>query len=181
MADFIDAHGVGVDYHVPALPWEPAAAVRCLQQEVANLEGAPLRLIGSSMGGFHAAWMVERHAARAALINPVVRAHELLPAYLGENENLYTGEKYQLAMQHLEPLKALDVPVTRPQDYYLLVQTGDETLDCRRALARYSDCRSLIEPDGSHGFDHFEQHIPGILAFLGIPLPASAWDASAGV
>ena len=51
---------------------------------------------------------------------------------------------------------------------WLLLQTGDETLDYHLALAKYPHSPQLVEQGGHHAFDSFEQHIPSIIEFLHI-------------
>jgi predicted esterase YcpF (UPF0227 family) len=89
-----------------------------------------------------------------------------LRAYLGPQQNLYTGEPYELTEQHLDELRALWVQrPTRMERYYLLVTTGDEVLDYREALARYAGARQLVIQGSDHGFADFEQHLDSVLAF----------------
>ena len=46
-----------------------------------------------------------------------------------------------------------------------MVETGDEVLDYRVAVAYYAESRQIVIPGGDHGFRCFEQHIPTIIAF----------------
>ncbi len=160
-----------IEYRVPVLPWEPRRVVAQLRLELQATAARQVALIGSSMGGFYASCLAEQFDLPAVLINPVVHPHELLGHHLGENRNLHTNETYELGAEHVAQLEAMEQPLEQPGRFWVLVQTGDETLDCRLALARYRRSRCSIEPGGSHGFDHFEQHMRGILAFLKMPLP----------
>lgn len=158
-----------VRYHVPALPYDPREAIRILTDAISGCLPGPVGLVGSSLGGFYGTWAAERFDLPLVLVNPAVRPYELLKDYLGENENIYTGEKYRFTEEHVQYLKTLDVePVTRPERYLLLTQTGDEVLDYRQGVARYAGCRQIVEAGGSHGFDGFERHFDTIFAFLGI-------------
>lgn len=164
------AQGVaGVRYHVPGLPYDPQQAVAILQSAIEACLPQPVGLVGSSMGGFYGTWMAEKFDLPLVLINPAVRPYELLKDYLGENENIYTGEKYNFTEEHIQQLKALDVTtITQPERYLLLTQTADEVLDYRQAVEKYADCRQIVEPGGSHGFDGFERFIPTIFKFFNI-------------
>ncbi len=152
---------------IPDLSHWPREAMHSLQAEVEQHWDRPVILLGSSLGGFYSTWLTERYPhVRTVLINPAVNPHELLPAYLGENRNLYSGEVYQLTEGHLLQLLQLQtVQISDPTRYLLLTQTGDETLDYREAVAMFADSPQFVQPGGSHGFEQFEQLIPAILAF----------------
>lgn len=169
MAAHIRDHQLPIDYRVPRLPFEPDAVVRELAVELSADRGGRVALVGSSMGGFYATCLAERFDLPAVLINPAVHPHELLRDYLGENRNYHDDEVNELTEAHVGQLLRLELPLDNPARYWVLVQTGDETLDYRLATARYRGARMTIEPGGSHGFDHFERHIAAILAWLGLP------------
>ena len=93
----------------------------------------------------------------------------MLKDYLGENENIYTGEKYLFTEQHIAMLKQLDInPITKPERYLLLTQTADEILDYQQGVEKYASSEQIVEQGGSHGFDGFEHHIKTIFEFFGI-------------
>jgi predicted esterase YcpF (UPF0227 family) len=170
-ADLV-ARNPAIPYVVPALPAAPGGeAIRVLEAVLQKLTGdgyAPV-LIGSSLGGFYAAWLAEQHGLRAVLVNPVVRPHELFAPHLGEQLNTYTGERYQLTQRHVDELRMLALPrVSRPQDFLVLLQTGDETLDWRDAWTLYGDCSVLKQLGGSHGYEGFEDVLPLIYRFAGL-------------
>lgn len=159
----------GVRFHVPALPYDPHKAISILEDAITQCLPEPVGLVGSSMGGFYGTWAAEKFNLPLVLVNPAVRPFELLRDYLGENENIYTGEKYIFTEEHIQQLKALDVePVTRPERYLLLTQTGDEVLDYQQGVKKYAGCRQIVEQGGSHGFDGFEQHLDTLFEFFGI-------------
>ncbi len=157
---------------VPNLPYPPAAAVALLEALLSDYCSRPLVLLGSSLGGFYATWLTEKFAAqqplRCVLINPAVRPFELLDAWLGENENIYTHERYLLTREHLQQLQALHCPqLADPSRYLLLTQTGDEVLDYRQGVEKYRESAQLVTPGGEHGFANFEAYWPRIFEFAG--------------
>lgn len=158
--------GLGDQLQVPALSHWPAEAMEQLLAVVDQCR-RPITLIGSSLGGYYASWLVEqRPALRAVLVNPAVAPYRLLEAWLGENENLYSHERYHLTREHLHQLQALETGrLQDPSRYLLLVQTADETLDYRDAVHKYAGCTQFVQEGGSHGFEQFEQLIPAIYAF----------------
>lgn len=161
-----ELHG-DIQYHVPELPYDPEKGVAILEQAVEQCLPQPVALVGSSMGGFYGTWIAEKYDLPLVLVNPAVRPFELLIDYLGENENIYTGEKYTFTEQHIETLKALDVtPITKPERYYLLTQTADEVLDYQQGVDKYQGAKQKVQQGGSHGYDGFENDIADIMTFL---------------
>ncbi len=162
--------GAREQLRVPALHHHPRQAMAQCEAAIAEL-GRPL-LVGSSLGGYYATFLAERHGLKALLINPAVRPHEMFDGYLGPQQNLYTGETWQLTADHVQALAALEVPP--PSDgarYQVWLQTGDETLDYRQAEAFYRACALRIQAGGDHGFQGFAQCLPALFAFAG-------WDPS---
>jgi len=128
----------------------------------------PVTFVGSSLGGYYATHLAERHEARAVLINPAVRPYDLFAGLLGPQQNLYTGERYELTPQHIDELRALEVDTIHPERYLLLVETGDEVLDYRSAVERYAGARQIVLEGGDHGFSRFGDCIDTILQFAGL-------------
>ena len=52
--------------------------------------------------------------------------------------------------------------------YFLLVQSGDEVLDWREAVAFYGGAWQSVQGGGDHAFQHFETQVAPILRFSGI-------------
>jgi uncharacterized protein len=163
----LEAMGRGAEFSAPALPHSPAEAAALLDGLARRHRGAAL--VGSSLGGYYATWLAEKHGLRAALLNPAVRPYELLGAHLGMQQNLYTGERYELTERHVEELRALEVDTLEPSRYLLLAATGDEVLDYRSAIARYRGCRQIVIDGGDHGLSVFGDHLDVVLDFCGYP------------
>lgn len=154
---------------VPDLGHAPAAAIAKVLDLVRGHAG-PLAFVGSSLGGYYATHLAERLGARAVMINPAIRPYEDLAPYRGVQTNLYTGEAFDVTDAHFDELRALAVPrITRPERYFLLVQSGDEVLDWREAVARYAGAFQLVQGGGDHAFQGFEAQIPAILRFAVAP------------
>lgn len=157
---------------VPALHHHPRQAILQLESAIDEL-GRPL-LVGSSLGGFYATYLAERHGLKALLINPAVNPQLRFEGYLGPQTNYYTGETWELTLDHVAALAELAVPPPGdPARFQVWLQTGDETLDYRQAQAFYRACALRIEPGGDHGFANFAAHLPALLAFAG--MPAAEW------
>ncbi|EXJ09439.1 MULTISPECIES: YqiA/YcfP family alpha/beta fold hydrolase [Nitrincola] len=164
---YMQAIGREQDVLVPPLSASPAEAMEQLQEIVQAHRERFITLVGSSLGGYYSTWLTEHYLnVRSVLVNPAVYPYRLLENWLGENENIYTHERYQLTHEHLAQLHALDVPeIFDPSRYVLLTQTGDETLDYREAVEKFAGSTQYIQEGGSHGFDAFDEWIPMILAF----------------
>ena len=153
--------------HVPFLRNGPAASI----EQVTRLLPAQgeTAIVGSSLGGFYATWLAERHGMRAIVINPAVHPYDDLAPYLGVQTNLYTGEAFEVTPAHFAELRALAVPrITLPARYFVLLETGDEVLDYRVALAHYAGAWQYVRGGGDHTFQDFEAQLPAILRFAGV-------------
>lgn len=152
-------------YCCPPLPPSGYEAIAVVETEMAARPGCDFVFVGSSLGGYYATWLAEKHAACAVLINPTIEPFTDLRPYLGPQQNIYTGEHYQLTEAHLAEWQALEVPAIDPRRYLLLVETGDEVLDYRLAVQRYAGARQIVVSGGDHSLQSFPQHIPAILEF----------------
>jgi len=156
-----------IDYHCPQLSPYPAETRQLLERLVESLLPQPVYIMGSSLGGFWATWLVEKYNLRALLINPAVRPQEFMPGYVGmELKSYHTDDVYRLHPHHIDEIESVDVTPERLDNYWLLVQTGDETLDYRQAVKKYAGCKQTIEEGGDHSFQGFERYLESGLAFL---------------
>lgn len=164
---YMEARGLGASYLCPTLPHWPEQAVAAIAAEMARLPKQSVTFVGSSLGGFYATWFAEKHGLKAVLINPAVHPHRGLRAFLGLQQNLHTGEKYELTEAHLAQWARLFVPAVTASRYLLLVETGDELLDYREAVGKYAGAKQVVVQGGDHTLQSFPDHIPLILEFAG--------------
>ena len=159
--------GLEAQLRVPALHHHPRQAMLQLEAAIGEL-GRPL-LVGSSLGGYYATCLAERHGLKALLVNPAVAPHRMFDGYLGPQQNLYSGETWDLTVDHVTALAELEVPAPQdPQRFQVWLQTADETLDYRAAQQYYRACALRIQAGGDHGFQGFAQQLPALLSFAGI-------------
>jgi len=162
---YMAERGLADRYVCPALPPRADAAVGIVRRLIEGKKD--VCYVGSSLGGFYATYMVETHGGKAVLINPAIDPHIGLRGYLGPQKNLYTGEAYELEEAHLGEWRRLYVSKITPQRYLLLVETGDEVLDYRRAVERYAGAQQIVVRGGDHTLQSFPQHLPRIVEFAG--------------
>lgn len=167
LAEELSSRGLGHRLFCPFLSHVPDEAIG---QAEAIVEGhaGPLAVAGSSLGGFYATWLAEKYDLPAALVNPAVTAPVSLEKYLGTQTNLHTGESFEFTIEHLARLRALQVPAITPSRYLLMVETGDEVLDYREAVARYAGCRQIVLPGGDHSFTRFPEYLAQLIEFCGL-------------
>lgn len=163
LRDALAQRAPAMTFVAQALPHSPAAASHLLDALVAAHPHA--LLVGSSLGGYYATVLAERHDLRAVLINPAVRPYELLDGHVGAQKNYHSGEEYDFTPAHVAELRALEVAAITPQRYLLMVETGDEVLDYRLAVARYRGARYCVIEGGDHGFSDFALYLDRVFEF----------------
>ena len=161
LREYMAEHGMEHRYACPALPPLASRAIAAIEE----LVGPGVCFVGSSLGGFYATYMAEKHGARAVLVNPAIEPHVGLRAYLGPQKNLHTGEPYELTEGHLSEWRQLCMPRISPERYLLLVETGDELLDYRAAVLRYAGAQQVVVQGGDHSLQSFPRHLPRIVEF----------------
>lgn len=160
--------GIAEELSVPELPADPEQAMKLLQACVEESLDEPVILIGSSLGGYYATWLAERYNLQAILVNPAIYPYRLLQDYLGENQNYHTGERYTLEPRHVEIMKSYEVgSIRHAENFWVLLETGDETLDYREAQQKFANSPMTIKQGGTHEFLNFEVMLDDILRYCG--------------
>ncbi len=151
----------------PLIPTVPEEARLFLEQLVEKtLENHQLSFAGSSLGGYYATYLAEKYSGSAVLINPSVKPYETLRAHLGENKFYFDKGCWEFTESHIQQLEYMNIKnITEAERYFVLLQTGDETLDYREAELKYKNSHCIIEQGGEHGFSGLERYIPQIMQF----------------
>lgn len=164
LGDYLQGQAPGIRYAVPELHHRPATALAQIAEACAGIAPGDLTLVGSSLGGFYATVTAERLGCQAALLNPAVHPHTHFRRYLGPQKNLYTGEAFELTQAHVDELRDADVAaISRPSRYWLIVETGDEVLDYREAVAYYAGAFQTVVRGGDHALGSFPEHVPDLV------------------
>lgn len=162
-------HHPDINYTCPELSAYPHEAKHQLMALCGDVESRHTCVIGSSLGGFWATYLIENAlAAKAVLVNPAVHPHKRFTALINTPlKSYYSDKEYMLTEKDLIDLE--DCSVAQPKNmssYWLLAQTGDETLDYRHAVAYYKGAKQTIEQGGNHSFAGFDDFLPDILRFF---------------
>lgn len=166
LVDYLRLAQSGVHVSVPQISPYPQAALAQLEAAIAALP-RPLGLIGSSLGGYYAAFLAEKHGLPAVLVNPLAQGRSLLPQYVGEHRNPYTGDTFCLDDRHVQELLALEVRhFSDPSRLLLMSQRGDETLPWQDAVRAWPQLPRVLVDGGDHGFLGFEAWLPFVLEFF---------------
>jgi predicted esterase YcpF (UPF0227 family) len=168
MAQQVRALHPGVTWWCPQLPASPAKAMDLLLQGTAAWPRGQMAVMGSSLGGFYAAWLSAHLTIPAVLINPAVHPSRDLARYIGEHpvwqdpaQSIFFEPAY---VQELIQLESQPLP-TRPATLAMIAK-GDEVLDWREMLARHQAGQVRLIEGSDHALSDFEDHLPQILEFL---------------
>jgi predicted esterase YcpF (UPF0227 family) len=169
-ARWLAAHRPDVHWRCPQLPASPREAMAAIDGAIAEASGDALAVVGSSLGGYYATAVAERHGCPAVLLNPAVDPARDLAQHLGATTTWHGNEPFEFRTEYLDELRALRVPaITRPERYFAILAKGDEVLDWREMAARYAGCRIKLLDGGDHALSDYETaHLPDVVRFLGL-------------
>jgi predicted esterase YcpF (UPF0227 family) len=170
MQAWMQAHRPDVVWWCPQLPPSPREAMALVDAGIGAWPRDTMAVVGSSLGGFYASVVAERHGCPAVLLNPAVDPARDLAKYIGEQTTFHDpAERFFFRAGYVDELRALTpAAITRPQRYFAVIAKGDEVLDWREMSARYAGCRIKLLDGGDHALSDFDAHLPDVLAFLGI-------------
>ncbi len=165
LADHLSERGLLGQFHAPALPVEPDAAIHAAESALMECIDEPVLLVGSSLGGFYATWLAQKWNAPAVVINPAVRPDLSLRSHAGWQTHYVTGERVLVRPEYFEQLTRYRVSAPEPDRFWLLCAQDDEVLDSGEMVSHYVGSKQTVTRTGGHTFADFAQYIPDILAF----------------
>ena len=168
VARWIAAHRPEVHWWCPQLPPSPHEAMRLIEAGIAGWPCDAMAVIGSSLGGFYATAVAERHGCRAVLLNPAVQPARDLAQHIGETHAWHDpDERLFFRAEYIDELRDL-VPaaITRPERYLAVIAKGDELLDWREMRSRYAGAPIILLEGGDHALTGFDDHLPDVMRFL---------------
>lgn len=170
MRAWMQAYRPDVHWWCPQLPPSPKEALALVSEQLARWPVERMAVVGSSLGGFYATVIAEQTGCKAALLNPAINPARDLAGHIGEltsfhdpSDHFYFRPEYVTQLRVMTP-RAL----THPQRYFAVIAKGDEVLDWREMAARYPGSTLRLLEGGDHALSDFDQHMPALLAFLGL-------------
>ena len=164
------------DVHLPDLNKPPEHVLRDISKLIESLPLDQGRLVGSSLGGFYATYLVAKYGCPAVLINPAMQPWQLFEDLFGiEQIPLKVTDSWTLDADQLQQLQSIaDTKLKHADKILVLLQRGDEVLDYRQAQRYYNAAQPsaliLTDADGNHAMDDFEEKLPFVLRFLSTAL-----------
>ncbi|RVU86030.1 hypothetical protein EOL70_00860 [Leucothrix sargassi] len=153
---WLTEQGRADEWVCPDLPIDPSAAIKLLS-EIIESSDQPIKLVGSSLGGFYATILAARYDLKAVLINPSAYAGLTLRRGIGFHKAWHSDDQLEFTQAHVDALNAmaLNKPAD-PEKLFVMLEQGDETLDWKDAASFYRDCHQLVFRGGDHGFTRFK-------------------------
>ena len=169
VAAWVEEHRPDLVWSCPQLDASPAKAMREVEDGIARWPDTAMAVIGSSLGGFYATVVAERHGCRAVVLNPAVDPARDLAAAIGETTAWHSGDPFVFRSEYVDELRAMGPgSLTDPGRYFAVVAKGDEVLSWREMSARYADSPMRLLEGSDHALTGFDALLPEVLAFLGL-------------
>jgi len=144
------------------LPYPPLKAIEVLDKLIES-EKIDL-LIGSSLGGFYATYLAEKHRLKAVLLNPSTQPWKTLAPYVGMQKRFCDDEPFNFKKSYLKQMKSLKVSPLKGR-YLVLLQSDDELLDYSKAQSLYNTHHVVVEHGGNHRFENIDAYMSMIRKF----------------
>lgn len=136
-----------------------------------------MAIMGSSLGGFYAHVLARQIGCPVVLLNPAVHPARDLAGYIGEHPAWHDpSQRIHFEARFIDELQALEATPhththtdTHTPRSLAVIAKGDEVLDWREMLHAYGQGQVRLIEGSDHGLSDFEQYLPEILEFLGLP------------
>ncbi len=158
-----------IPFNCPALHVGPKEAAQIILDEISSFNGEPFCVIGSSLGGFYAAWVAKTFRTRAVVLNPAVYPWNFMDEKIGYHKIESTGEMIYVGPNYRKELLAMrtDPPgETLKPNRLAIFGTADEVLDWHEGAKFYEGCPSVIVEGADHRLSNFDPLVPIIMDFV---------------
>ena len=171
MAEIVQAGHPGLTWWCPQLHASPRQAIDALLAGVSDWPRERMAIMGSSLGGFYAAWLAQQLGCPAVLLNPAVHPARDLAGYIGEHPAWHDPtQKVFFEAAYVQELADLEAKIqprrTNPPKTLAVIAKGDEVLDWREMLACHEAGRVRLVEGSDHALSDFDLYLPEILEFL---------------
>ena len=168
MAEIVQSQHPRVIWWCPSLPASPKQAIEMVMQGVSTWPRDRMAIVGSSLGGFYAAWLARQLDCPAVLLNPAVHPARDLARYIGEHPAWHDPEqKIFFDAAYVQELAEMEAQTAHAKVRTLaVVAKGDEVLDWREMLAAHQTGRIRLVEGSDHALSDFVDYVPEILEFL---------------
>ena len=120
--------------------------------------------MGSSMGGFACEYLAMKTGCQAIMINPAITPSELLPQFIGVDENSETGQAYSWDQNDCDQYLQYEQEISSSMQSIsrtILLDMADELIAADMTVLKYKDKANVVSYDGgSHSFEHIKQALP---------------------
>lgn len=152
-------------------PFPAQAAFQALDGWVRSRSGRPRALIGTSLGGFWARCLGNRHGIPHILINPAIHPSRTLRRHIGPNVNYQTGQTHEWTAADTTSYREYEPEVHRASDVPALVilALDDPICDARASRALFEPmpaARVMVFAEGGHRFSDLAPALPEMRRFL---------------
>ena len=143
-------------------------AIKEIKQLIQSNE-KPIAFMGSSLGGYYAAYFSSLYKSKAILINPAIPPLKGFDIYLGENENYSTGEKFNLTKEDIKFIRSISYKkYNNSKKTLILVESEDEVLNYIETSSYFQGCYINITFGGNHSYTSLKEKLEKIRFFLDI-------------
>ena len=168
---WLQQHRPDVHWWCPQLPPSPREAIALIEQGIASWPHAGMAVLGSSLGGFYATVLAQRHACPAVVMNPAVDPARDLAGYIGEQSAYHApddpNQHFFFRAEFIAELRAMTpAAIKHPERVLAIIAKGDELLDWREMTARYAGAHIHLIEGSDHALSDFDHHLPRLLQFL---------------
>lgn len=154
-------------FMAPSLSYIPELAIQTLEELIESLH-CDITLVGSSLGGFYSLYLAKKYDLKAVLINPSIKPFITLLKVLGNAPSFYDTSTFTWMRSHIEMLRKYETTGLTQENFMVLLQKGDETLDYREAVKKLPHSTLVVEEGGSHSFDEVQRHFKEIKKFFNL-------------
>lgn len=170
------ADAAGIEFHAPDVNLPPREVDRLLDELVLSLIGRygkdAVAAAGSSLGGFYAARLANKHGLKAALFNPCIHPDEFVVDEVGERVVEATGRIVHVLPSFADDFRALaeeSSPLPQsPEKTFAVLSTEDEVLPWKRTYEELKErCSEIhLSVGDDHRISKFREFIPVFENFL---------------